>query len=64
MKAGRVGHLNVCPWPWCRRLIRGGQHLTRDDAFDCDQYITLPTKRGGTALVVIREDFEAWEASI
>ena len=59
----RVGHMNVCPWPWCRRLIRGGQHLTREDAYACDQYVTLPSKRNTSALVVHLEDFTAWESA-
>jgi hypothetical protein len=55
-----VGHMNVCPWPLCRRLIRGGQHLTLEDAYACDMFVTLPLKSGEHALVVNQEDFEAW----
>jgi hypothetical protein len=55
-----VGHMNVCPWPSCRRLIRSGQHLTREDAYACDMYVTLTLKSGERTLIVNQKDFAAW----
>jgi hypothetical protein len=59
-----VGHMNVCSWPLCRRLIRGGQHLTRAEAFECDMFVTLPSKSGEDVLVVNLEDFVAWDTAV
>jgi len=56
-----VGHMNVCPWPWCRGLIRGGQHLTKAEAHACDMFTPVTAKRRGDALIVNLKDFVAWE---